>query len=119
MKISVEDTEKWQRLWRQICDMAYLRENIITKLVVIPEEEEYNYLKKLDIEWEHQHITLSYAWRNISKLTDKNGEFLNPLVVPELEEIYVPNILFQAPGVYTWFSYSFPNCKIFFWEDDM
>lgn len=119
MVISVEDTQKWQRLWSHVCDMAYFRKGIVSELVVIPEEGEYEYLKKLDVEWEHAYITLDYTWKNVSKLTNKHGEFLQTLVVPELEEIYVPRILFESPGVYSWFSYSFPNCKIFFWEDDM
>lgn len=119
MEISTENSKKWQSTWRRVCNMAYFRKDIVSELIVIPEDGEYEFLEKLDLEWEHACFTLDYAWKTISKLTDANGEFLQPLVVPELKEIYIPNILFQSPGVYSWFSYSFPNCKVFFWEDEM
>lgn len=119
MKLSVEDIEKWQRLWRNVCNMAYFRKDIVSELIVIPEDGEYEYLETLDLEWEDAYVTLDYAWKNVSKLTNKHGEFLQPLVVPEFKEIYVPRILFSSPGVYSWFSYSFPNCNVFFWEDNM
>jgi len=50
---------------------------------------------------------------------DPDGNYVDPVVVPELKEIYVPRILFTCLGVFTWFRHSFPNCQILFWEDDM
>lgn len=103
----------WKTIWQHICEMAYRRENIVDG-VVIPIGE-YDEIKK----HYDEEITLDYTWKTWSRLRDSDGKYIDALVVPELKEIYVPRILFETPGVYAWFNYSFPNCSIFFWEDDL
>jgi hypothetical protein len=48
-------------------------------------------------------------------MTNSLGAFIEPKVVPELLYIKVPKVLFEDVGIYAWFKYSFPNCKIEFW----
>lgn len=119
MEITNQDIEKWQKIWQQLCDMAYFRKNIVNELAVIPTNGEYESLIQNHIKTNYTQITLDFTWKKVSELKDINGEFLEPQVVPELQEIYIPRLLFKSPGVYSWFKHSFPNCVIFFWEDDI
>ena len=108
---SQELCDKWQSFWYDLCRMAYYRENIVRVLEIYDDADDYkncNYIQ----------LTLDFAWRNISEELDSEGKFVEPQVVEELEELYVPRLLFETLGVYTWFKYSFPNCKIHFWEEE-
>jgi hypothetical protein len=116
MKISQEEVLKWQLIWNRLCNMAYYRTDIANEVVTGRAEHgdifDYQYEAS-----NFQEITLDHTWKKFSSLKDENGNFLEALVVPEVQEIYVPRILFEGPGVYTWFLHSFPNCLILFWED--
>ena len=118
MDIPSSVIDKWQHVWLQICDMAYDNTNITSQIII----EKSNYaelLKYMSNSNDFHLITLDYMWEEI---TLEQKRFQMPPyvhVVPELQAIYVPRILFESLGVYAWFEYSFPNCKILFWEDDM
>lgn len=84
--------------WRkQVCEMAYHRTNIVREIVV-----EIN-----------DGLTLETVWREYSKQKYGN-EYIQPYIIFELKKITVPSDLFVAPGIYTWFAYSFPECEITF-----
>jgi len=82
--------------WRkQVCEMAYNRTNIVREILV-----ENN-----------DGLTLESVWREYSKQKIGN-EYVQPYIIFELKKIVVPRDLFEAPGIYTWFAYSFPVCEI-------
>jgi len=83
--------------------MAYYRKNVVSEFVVDGLYEEI--LESKNVE----ELTLDFQWQKYQQL--------KPLVIPELKYIYVPKLLFESLGVYSWFRYSFPNCKIEFWEN--
>lgn len=116
MEVPRDEVQNWQVIWQKICDMAYYRNNIV-KEVVTGWTEHGNIVDFKHEASNFEEITLEHTWKNFSQLKDDNGNFLEALVVPELQEIFIPRILFEAPGVYTWFQHSFPNCLILFWED--
>ena len=91
--------------WKQICDMAFFRSNIVDKMIVK--------LQKNECETD----TLDYHWKQFSSIKDADGNFIEALVVPELNFIIVPQSLFHTEGVYAWFKHSFPNCVITFWDE--
>jgi hypothetical protein len=85
--------------------MAYYRKNVVSEFVVdgLLGDLEQELLESKNIE----ELTLDFQWQKYQRL--------KPLVIPELKYICVPKILFESLGVYSWFQYSFPNCKIEFW----
>jgi len=95
----------WQETWQRLCDMAYYRKNVVSEFVVdgLLGDLEHELLESENIE----ELTLDFQWQKYQRL--------KPLVIPELKYICVPKILFESLGVYSWFRYSFPNCKIEFW----
>jgi hypothetical protein len=97
----------WQETWQRLCDMAYYRKNVVSEFVVdgLLGDLEQELLESNNIE----ELTLDFQWQKYQQL--------KPLVIPELKYIYVPKTLFESLGVYSWFRYSFPNCKIEFWEN--
>ena len=119
MEINSEAIERWQSIWNTICNMAYHRKGIVKHITTDSCEYNsilrYHSLKYLNFD----EITLDHTWKKYSSTKNENGDFLEPLLVPELEEIYVPRILFTCPGVFHWFKHSFPNCAISYWEDGM
>jgi len=119
MDIPAEQVTRWQNIWHKVCDMAYHRRNILVSITAIPQEDELSSLVEYYAKYDIEHLKLDFIWKRVSQLRDENNAFLQPLVVPELRQIYVPRLLFESDGVYAWFEHSFPNCVIFFWEDDM
>jgi hypothetical protein len=119
MEVPQETVEKWQAIWRQVCDMAYYRKNITTMIIVpiCDYSTLVGYSRSGCTNFEQ--ITLDYEWQKISSVRGENGDCLDALVVPELTEMYVPRILFETLGVFPWFQHSFPNCTILFWEDEL
>lgn len=100
----------WQSFWNRLCRMSYLREGVVNKLAVHPSEEEDNaYYSKQNAK-NYNDISLDYSWKRFCE--NHNGDVM---VVPELEELYVPETLFVCAGVWSWFAISFPNCKITYW----
>lgn len=122
----VETTDGWKSVWNNICEMAYERTGICEKIITKPgymrvngvEDHSKNegvhsrvYLKKDCVN--DFMITLDTTWKFYSA---KHGPKM-PYVIPELKEIHVPRILFETIGVKLWFNHSFPNCRIFFWDE--
>lgn len=98
--------------------MSYHRKDI--NAIVSVEKTSYSEVLKYMINAKNfDLITLNHTWSQASLVKNADGLPVEPFVVPELREIYVPRILFETLGVYTWFKHSFPNCSILFWEDDM
>jgi hypothetical protein len=107
MKFSEETVTQWQSIWAQVCDMAYLRQNITEKIRVEPVSQlsALHYTRSQDVD----ELTLDHMWKTYSK------KYADVQVVPELKELYVPAFLFNSLGVKQWFDYSFPNCEVMFW----
>jgi hypothetical protein len=109
MKFSEEKVAQWQTIWSQICDMAYLRENITDKIIVYPESElakaHYNNNRCQNAD----ELTLDYTWEIYSR------KYPVVHVVPEFKELYIPAALFESLGITQWFKHSFPNCVVTFW----
>lgn len=118
MDVPQDVINKWQVIWQGICDMAYSRKNISDTVLI--EKFNYNELLTYMINARNfEEITLDYKWKQVSSQQNYDGSYVEPHVVPELKEVYVPRILFSTPGVFHWFKHSFPNSSISFWEDDM
>jgi hypothetical protein len=109
------DKQYWQEIWTQICNMAYYRTNITDRIHIRINENLFSELKKID----YKEYTFDHVWYEISKNKNPDGLHIDALIVPELKEIYVPRVLFECAGVYAFFTYSFPNCIISYWEDDV
>jgi hypothetical protein len=102
---------QWQNVWKQLCTMAYTRENITDQLLIIPQSSNENTFYERNTCPNNEEITLDYTWKEFSK------KYHDALVVPELKMIFVPRVLFECLGVYSWFKFSFPNCTIMFWDN--
>lgn len=92
--------------WKLVCDMTYGGATPVEKIVIpdirIPDDYEY--------------LTLGFYWEQASKKrVDDIGTFVEPTVVRSFKELHAPRILFEYPGVYTWFAYSFPSCDVYLW----
>lgn len=122
---SYETILGWKVVWDKVCRMAYENEKPVQELVVVPdririegiafhmnEKEQANYYSR-QIPPNSDVITLDYTWKYYSKAHGTK----DPKVVPEFERLHVPRSLFQTLGVGPWFRYSFPNCKITFWDE--
>ena len=106
-----EDTVlDWQKFWNRICRMSYMREGVVNKLSALPSYDSDNDFYSKRNSRNYNEITLDHSWKKFCET--HRGDVM---VVPELEELYVPESLFVCPGVWTWFSQSFPNCKIIYW----
>lgn len=100
----------WQNIWNKLFRMSYFREDIVDEIITMPtRSDDLEYYKKSNPN-NYYEITLAYCWREFCKT---HKDYVQ--VVPELKKIYVPECLFACPGVWSWFNYSFPNCKITFW----
>ena len=113
MELTNEQIKKWQAVWHRVCGLAFFRKNIVTKIIVDDTDDIKHYRSCRNFE----EVTLDYTWKFYSSLRDENGNYIDTLIVPELEQIYVPHALFEALGVHSWFKHSFPNCVISFWEE--
>lgn len=100
----------WQKVWNTLLRMAYLREGIVDRLAVLTSQVDDLCFYERQSAKNYYEITFEYSWREFCK-THKDSIH----VVPELKEVYVPKCLFQCPGVWALFNYSFPNCKVIFW----
>ena len=118
MEVPQDVITKWQTVWQQLCDMAYYRKNI-SPMISVDRDNYYDLLRYRVSAENFDQITLYYMWKQTSSVQKLDGTPIEPLVVPELLEIYVPRVLFETLGVYQWFKHSFPMCSILFWEDEM
>ena len=115
--IPQEELQRWQLFWKRLLDMTYYRKGIETELFAEQTDGDYDNI----ILWNEKTdqimtITFDRMWRAYSELRNDRGVFLDPQPVPELRHLYVPRILFECLGVYTFFRVCFPNCIISFWE---
>ena len=112
MELTNEQIKKWQTVWQRVCNLAFFRKDIVTRIIVDYTDDIKKYMSCRNFE----EITLDYTWKIYSSIKDENGNYIEALVVPELEQLCVPHAIFEALGVYAWFKHSFPNCVISFWE---
>jgi hypothetical protein len=110
---------KWPALWKTICEMSYYRRCLTDQILVEIEDYELLEMYKNMNPNEFRGLTIDYMWKDYSETRDYLNKYIEPQVVPELKYLFVPRILFETLGVYTWFQFSFPNCKVEFWEDSM
>ena len=101
----------WQKVWDKLFRMAYLREGIVDKINTMPtRSDDLDFYNKRNPK-NYYEITLDYCWKEFCRI---HKDSLH--VVPELKELHVPECLFNCLGVWSWFEYSFPNCKVTFWK---
>ena len=119
--------EAWQQVWDIVCKMSYENTNICEKIITTPGFLHINGKlnnDKTEITHSHEYsrsqplntyfLTLDNIWKQYSKFHGLKMVH----VVPEFKELFVPRVLFDSLGVSNWFRYSFPNCKVTFWEED-
>lgn len=117
--------ESWQYVWDKICKMAYEGQGICESIVtrpgilhidgrVIQDKTEVTHSKEYarQSNMNSYFLTLDNIWKQYSHLHNTKM----PGVVPELKELVVPFVLYNDLGIEPWFRYSFPNCKVTFWE---
>lgn len=126
-KYSQETINKWKTIWSSICDMCYTGINIQEEIITNPgyfqvddevmmnsNEKEQSIFYGNQYPTNDKEITLDYTWKEYSQKADPG---VMPSVVPEFKHLHVPIFLFYTFGVDAWFSHSFPNCKVTFWEN--
>jgi len=118
--------EAWQQVWDMICKMAYENGPVYEKIVTTPgimhvngrvvhdkresaHSQEYNRREPVN----SYFLTLENIWKQYSLLYGTQM----PDVVPEFKELIVPYSLYNCLGVQSWFRHSFPNCKVFYWDE--
>lgn len=123
---SQETLDSWTQVWETICKMAYEGNESISSMITSPsfmiveelandnlnEAEHSNYYKKRYPDNDYE-ITLDCMWKKYSRMYPTH----DPCVNLSFERLHVPRPLFESLGIYPWFRYSFPNCKITFWEE--
>ncbi len=118
--------DAWQNVWDKICRMAYdgkdVCESIITRPGimhvngrVVPDKREsahsHEYSRGDPIN--SYFLTLDNIWKQYSQFHGTQ----DPKVIPEFKELIVPYSLYECLGVQQWFEHSFPNCKVYFWNE--
>lgn len=118
--------EQWQQVWDLICKMAYEKTNICEAIITTPgflhingtvfndksqKTHSYEYGRAQPVNT--YFLTLDNVWKQYSNLYGPQM----PHVIPELKVLVVPRVLYDSLGVSNWFRYSFPNCKVTFWEE--
>ena len=87
--------------------MAYFRKNIKEEIVIPSRKIVYSEF--------FEECKLDYEFKRITSRVNSLGMFIEPKVVPELVYLKAPKVLFEEVGIYAWFRYSFPNCKVELW----
>ena len=108
--------ERWQGFWRRLLGMAYERSNITDQLFAESCGEDSQNLNIWKLHYKAEFLTFEYMWKKYSQRRDENGNYIQPLVVPELKFLYVPFHLFQCVGVDSFMKHCFPNCTVSYWE---
>lgn len=118
--------EAWQHLWDKICRMAYEKKDICERIIAHPgimhingrvvsdkrestHSREYNRREPVN----SYFLTLENVWKQYSLF---HGTQM-PYEIPEFKELVVPYSLYNCLGVQSWFRHSFPNCKVYFWDE--
>lgn len=124
---SQETVDDWSQVWETICKMAYEGKQTTSAILTTPsfmmveesandnlsEGEHSSYYRKKYPDNEYD-ITLDCTWKKYSRMY---SHMKDPLINLGFERLHVPRPLFESLGIYPWFRYSFPNCKITFWEE--
>lgn len=118
--------QAWQNVWDRICKMAYEGTDICEKIITTPGIMRVNGKVVTDKrESAHTHeyarrepvntyfLTLDNVWKQYSSYYGSTM----PKVIPEFKELIVPYVLFNDIGVRCWFEHSFPNCKVYYWDE--
>lgn len=118
--------DAWQDVWDKICKMAYEGKDVCEKIVTRPgilhingqvlhdstestHSREYNRHTPVN----SYFLTLENVWKQYSSFYGSQM----PQVVSEFKELIVPYSLYNCLGVQSWFRHSFPNCKVYFWDE--
>jgi hypothetical protein len=114
--IPQETIQKWQGIWKEFLDMAYYRKNIKSEIFIQSHDfwDLYTWCRD---EPDFDKLTLDYMWERYSFYRDSNNKRIEPVSVPELQHMYIPNLLFETIGIHTFMKTCFPNCEVTFWED--
>lgn len=118
--------EAWQQVWDRICRMAYEGKDVCEKIVTKPgltyidgkiisnsTESYHNRIYRNVEPINYYFLTLENVWKQYSQLYHPS----DPKVIPEFKELVVPYCLYNCLGVQSWFRHSFPNCKVYFWDE--
>lgn len=118
--------EAWQSVWDRICRMAYEGKDVCESITTRPgimhvngrvihdsressHSNEYSRCNPVN----SYFITLDNIWKQYSQFHSPQM----PKVIPEFKELVVPYALYECLGVHSWFEHSFPNCKVYFWDE--
>jgi hypothetical protein len=118
--------ESWQYVWDHICKMAYEGKNVVESIVtrpgvmyidgVLTNEKKQSEHSKV---YRNKDLANSY-FLNLDNVWKQYSQFYGPVmpkVIPEFKELIVPYALYDCLGVQSWFRHSFPNCKVFYWDE--
>jgi hypothetical protein len=118
--------DAWQGLWDRICRMAYEKKDICEKIIttngilhmdgqIVEDNRQYvhSHIYNREKPINSYFLTLDNIWKQYSSF---HGAQM-PHVIPELKELVVPYSLYNCLGVQSWFRHSFPNCKVYFWDE--
>lgn len=118
-----ETVDAWQSIWQAICTVAYsglyeIQEEIIVKpeALIVKDEQ----VRNDDREIVHTKIYNFRGPKNYYELTlDHTWKKFEgtPCVIGTLRRLHVPRVLFEDVGVRQWFAYSFPRCKVTYWDE--
>jgi len=118
-----ETVKSWQSVWEVICTVAYnnfydLPEEIIVRpeSLIVKDDEIVNDDREIvhsDIykfrgPKNYYELTLDHTWKKFQG---------NPHIINDLRRLHVPRVLFEDLGVRQWFAYSFPRCRVTYWDE--
>jgi hypothetical protein len=116
MEVPQHVIQKWQAVWRKLLDMAYHGKDVTRQFLT-----DNTHYDDLYIWSKHarnfEQIQFISTWRKYD-IKDSDGNYIDPIQVPQLEHLYVPRILFDCLGIDTFMSECFPKCVVTYWEDD-
>jgi len=120
----VETVNAWQFVWETVCLMAYERKSMVKELITTPGllvidgmvntsklEPEHSAIYSERLPHNYDEITLDYMWKIYSRNHD------DVQVIDSFKRLHVPRALFEDLGIKKWFEYSFPNCKVTYWNE--
>lgn len=122
-----ETVRDWQYTWETICLMTYENKEIVREIVTKPGimvihgmvntsklEYEHSEIYEKRIPINDEEITLDYMWKMFS---NKHKDMQDLYIIEDFKHLHVPRALFENIGIKKWFEYSFPNCKVTYWNE--
>lgn len=118
-----ETVKRWQTIWEAICKVAYNDfYDIANEIIVKPDDliVKNDHIMHDSREVAHTNIynfrgptnyyelTLDHMWKKFEG---------TPHIIKSLHRLHVPRVLFEDLGVRQWFAYSFPRCRVTYWEE--